>query len=83
MATDAQREASGGTAGAWISTILCEAGIILTLFLFFYYPVEGTSKGVFWAITGGGTIASLLIGWWLLYRHASRSAGAAGAAREY
>ena len=45
----------GGTAGAWMSTILCEAGIILTVFLFFYYPVDGTSKGVFWAITGGGT----------------------------
>jgi len=63
----------GGTAGAWISTILCEAGIVLTLFLFFYFPVEGTSKSVFWAVTGGGTVLSLLIGWWL-YRHASRGA---------
>ena len=66
----------GGTAGAWIATILCETGIVLTLFLFFYFPVEGTSKGAFWAITGGGTIISLLIGWWL-YWQASRKTQAA------
>ena len=48
---------------------------ILTLFLFFYYPVAGTSKGAFWAITGGGTLISLVIGWWL-YWHASHGAGA-------
>jgi hypothetical protein len=29
---------------------------------------------VFWPITGGGTIVSLLIGWWL-YRHASHKPG--------
>jgi glutamate:GABA antiporter len=58
----------GGKAGAWIATILCEAGIIMTLFLFFYFPIEGTSKGAFWAITGGGTIVSLLIGWWLYWQ---------------
>ncbi len=68
----------GGKAGAWIATVLCEAGIILTLFLFFYFPAEGVSKGTFWLITGGGTIASLLIGWWL-YRHASRRGGAPAA----
>ena len=73
----------GGAAGAWISTILCEAGIILTLFLFFYYPVEGTSKATFWVITGGGTVVCLLIGWWL-YWHASRSGPKAlRAAKEY
>ena len=64
----------GGAAGAWIATVLCEAGIALTLFLFFYFPIEGTSKGAFWAITAGGTIVSLLIGWWL-YRQASRKVG--------
>jgi amino acid transporter len=69
----------GGTAGAWISTILCEAGIVLTLFLFFYFPVEGTSKGAFWAITGGGTIISLFIGWWL-YWQASRKRADGGRA---
>ncbi len=49
----------GGKAGAWIATVLCEAGIVLTLFLFFYFPAEGVSKGTFWLITGGGTILSL------------------------
>ena len=68
----------GGKAGAWIATVLCEAGIILTLFLFFYFPAEGVSKGTFWLITAGGTVASLLIGWWL-YRHASRRGGAPAA----
>jgi amino acid transporter len=65
----------GGNAGAWIATILCEAGILLTLFLFFYFPAEGTSKGVFWLITGGGTIVSLLIGWWLYWQASRRSGG--------
>ena len=66
----------GGKAGAWIATLLCEAGIVLTLFLFFYFPAEGVSKGTFWLITGGGTIVSLLIGWWL-YWHSSRKSGGA------
>jgi amino acid transporter len=64
----------GGKTGAWIATILCEAGIVLTLFLFFYFPAEGVSKATFWIITGGGTVISLLIGWWL-YRHSSRRGG--------
>ena len=58
-----------------MATIRCEPGIILTLFLFFYFPVEGTSKAAFWAITGGGAIISLLIGWWF-HRQASRKAEA-------
>ena len=66
----------GGKAGAWVSTILCETGIILTLFLFFYYPIEGTSKGVFWAITGGGTAIALLIGWLMARLAAGRRARA-------
>jgi amino acid transporter len=69
----------GGKAGAWIATLLCEAGIVLTLFLFFYFPAEGVSKGTFWVITGGGTIVSLLIGWWL-YWHSSRKGRGAPAA---
>jgi len=63
----------GGAAGAWVSAVLCELGIILTVALFFYYPAEGVSKGTFWAITGGGTLLSLLVGWWL-YRHSRRKA---------
>jgi len=35
---------------------------------------EGTSKDAFWAITGGGTVISLFIGWWL-YWQASRKRG--------
>ena len=61
----------GGVAGAWISTVLCEVGIVLTVFLFFYFPAEDVSKATFWAITGGGTAISLLVGWWL-YRHSRR-----------
>ena len=61
----------GGAAGAWVSTILCEVGMFLTVFLFFYYPVEGVSKGPFYAITGGGTALSILVGW-LLYRSSRR-----------
>ncbi|MBE0527785.1 MAG: amino acid permease, partial [Thermoleophilia bacterium] len=63
----------GGAAGAWIATLLCEAGILLILCLFFSFPAEGTSKGVFWLITAGGTIISLLIGWWLYWRSSRRN----------
>jgi amino acid transporter len=63
----------GGAAGAWVSAVLCELGIVLTVALFFYYPAEGVSKGTFWAITGGGTLISLAVGWWL-YRHSRRKA---------
>jgi amino acid transporter len=65
----------GGKAGAWVATILCEAGILFTLVLFFYFPAEGVSKGAFWLITGGGTIISLLVGWWL-YWHSTHRGGA-------
>jgi glutamate:GABA antiporter len=64
----------GGKFGAWLCTILCEAGIVLTLFLFFYFPAEGVSKATFWLITGGGTVVSLAIGWWL-YWHSTHRAG--------
>ncbi len=63
----------GGKAGAWLSVILCELGIILTVFLFFYFPAEGVSESTFWSITGVGTALSLLVGWWL-YRHSRRTA---------
>jgi hypothetical protein len=48
-------------------------GIILTVFLFFYFPAEGVSESTFWSITGVGTALSLLVGWWL-YRHSRRRA---------
>ncbi len=48
---------------------------LLVLVLHFHFPAEGSSKGVFWLITAGGAIVSLLIGWWL-YRRSSRRSGA-------
>jgi amino acid transporter len=60
-----------GNAGAWLWTILCEAGIVLTLFLFFYAVPDGTPKALYWGITGGGTLISVIVGFWL-YFHAKR-----------
>lgn len=59
----------GGDAGAWLWTVLCEIGILFTLALFFLVPPEGTPLGAFYAITIGGTIVSVAVGFWL-YRHA-------------
>ena len=64
----------GGSFGAWLCSVLCEAGVVLTLVLFFYFPADGVSKVTFWLITGGGTALSLLVGWWL-YRHSTRKTG--------
>lgn len=63
----------GGAASAWVNTTLREADIILTLFLFSCFPVEGTCKAAFSAITGGGTVVSLLIGWWLCWQASSET----------
>ena len=60
----------GGTAGAWLCTILCEAGIVFAVFLFFYG--DGTAQWTYWAITGGGTLLSIVVGWWL-YRHTAHT----------
>lgn len=60
-----------GTFGAWLWTVLCEAGILLTLFLFFWAVPEGTNTMVYWSVTGGGTLLSIVAGA-LLYRHANR-----------
>jgi len=59
----------GGDAGAWLWTVLCEIGILFTLALFFLVPPEGTPLGAFYAITIGGTIISVAVGFWL-YNHA-------------
>ena len=67
-----------GTFGAWLWTILCETGIVFTIVQFFYAVPEGTPKLTYWAITGGGTIVSFIVGWWL-YRHARRTSSGAGA----
>jgi len=65
-----------GDAGAWIWTILCEAGIVLTLFLFFYAVPEGTPKALYWGITGIGTLASIAVGVWLYYHAKNKAAKA-------
>lgn len=62
-----------GQFGAWLWTILCEAGILLTLFLFFYAVPEGTPKGLYWSVTGIGTTISIAVGFWL-YVHAKNKA---------
>lgn len=55
----------GGIAGAWLWTILCEAGIVFTIFLFFYG--DGTVQTTYWLITGVGTLISIIVGF-LLYK---------------
>jgi len=59
----------GGNAGAWIWATLCELGIAFTLALFFIAPPEGTPKLAFYLITVGGTVVSIVAGFWL-YAHA-------------
>jgi len=57
-----------GAPGAWLSVILTLAGVIFAIALFFYLVPEGTPKATYWVITGGGTVISMLIGWWLAVR---------------
>ena len=66
----------GGDTGALIWAILCEPGILLTLVLFFVAPPEDTPLGAFYAITVGGTLISMAVGFWL-YSHAKKKAAAA------
>jgi amino acid transporter len=60
-----------GNGGAWLWTLLCEAGIVMNLFLFFWAVPEGTNTTIYWAITGGGTLLSIAVGF-MLYQHANR-----------
>lgn len=69
----------GGVVGAWICTILCEAGIIFAIVLFFYAVPEGTPKLTYWGITGIGTLITLLVGLWF-YERSRRKAGGVPAA---
>jgi amino acid transporter len=62
-----------GEFGVWLWTVLCELGILLTLFLFFYAVPSGTPQLTYWGVTGGGTIISVLVGFWL-YFNAKRKA---------
>ena len=58
----------GGGFGAWLSVILTVAGVAFAIVLFFYLVPEGTPKVTYWVITAGGTIISMLVGWWLAVR---------------
>jgi glutamate:GABA antiporter len=62
----------GGRVGAWVAVILCELGVLFTIILFFQQVPEGTPRGLFWSITVGGTLVSIVVGWWL-YWHSTRS----------
>ncbi|HET6497619.1 MAG TPA: amino acid permease [Coriobacteriia bacterium] len=62
----------GGNGGAWLWAVLCELGILFTLALFFLAPPEGTPLGAFYAITIGGTVISVAVGFWL-HSHAGKT----------
>ena len=55
----------GGTAGAWLWVILCEAGVVFAIVAFFWLIPEGTPKATYWGITVGGTLVSIVAGLWL------------------
>ena len=58
-----------GRFGAWLWVVLCEIGIAFTIVLFFYAVPAGTPRLTYWAITGGGTAISIIVGWFM-YRPA-------------
>ncbi|HQH22396.1 MAG TPA: APC family permease [Thermoleophilia bacterium] len=66
----------GGAVGAWICTVLCTLIMALVIFIFFYQVPEGTPRGIFYGICGGGTLVSMLIGWILYLRAKGREADA-------
>jgi amino acid transporter len=58
----------GGKPAAWVSVVLTTAGVLFAIVLFFYLVPEGTPKVTYWVITAGGTLISMLVGWWLAAR---------------
>ena len=63
----------GGNTGAWVWAILCELGILMTLTLFFVAPPADTPLTAFYTITVGGTIISIIAGFWF-YLHGKNKA---------
>ena len=53
----------GGKAGAWLVTVLCWVIMAAVIVIFFAQVPEGTPKGIFYGICGGGTVLTLIIGW--------------------
>jgi amino acid transporter len=54
--------------GAWVSVLLTTAGVLFAITLFFYLVPTGTARATYWWVTGGGTVLSMLVGWWLARR---------------
>jgi len=57
-----------GRPGAWLSVILTVGGVLFAIVLFFYLVPSGTPRATYWWVTGGGTVVSMLVGWWLAQR---------------
>jgi len=58
----------GGNFGLWLWTILCEAGIIFTLALFFIAPDPTIPSGVYYGVVTVASIASIAVGFILYFR---------------
>ena len=55
----------GGKKGAWLSVLLGEIGVVFAIIAFFWLVPQGTPRMTYWGITGGGTVLSVVVGWWL------------------
>ena len=64
--------APGHRPGVWLSVVFTMAGVMLAIVLFFHLVRTGTHKVTYWIVTGGGTVLSMLVGWWLARRAESR-----------
>jgi amino acid transporter len=67
-----------GDTGAMIWAVLCEIGILGTLALFFIAPPPDTPLVPFYIITVGGTVVSVIVGFWLYFQ--AKRKGAKGVA---
>jgi amino acid transporter len=65
----------GGRAGAWLCALLCQAGVVFAVVAFFWLVPDGTPRATYWAITGGGTLLSIVVGLWLARRGESAPVG--------
>jgi amino acid transporter len=57
-----------GKVGLWVSALLGELFIVLSLYWFYAYPLVETSTGVYYGITIGGTVLAVLVGVYLYFR---------------
>jgi len=68
-----------GKPGVWVSVLLTMGGVLFAITLFFYLVPSGTPKATYWWVTGGGTVVSMLVGWWLAQRIGTDSSKASAA----